>query len=119
MTMERAKLVVPLAACLLVACADTVEYRYLGTEPIKNEKGHVVGHKELLKDTRTGEQVEQLTHHQPMHNETGEVVGYQEPTRAGMVIRNLEGRRIGARYTDLRSRGTNPNAEGVGITIRR
>jgi hypothetical protein len=38
---------------------------------------------------------------------------------SGTVIRNLEGRRIGARYTDLRSRGTNPNAEGVGIIIKR
>jgi hypothetical protein len=63
--------------------------------------------------------VEQLTYYQPMHDEKGEIVGYQEPTRSGTVIRNLEGRRIGARYTDLRSRGTNPNAEGVGITIRR
>jgi hypothetical protein len=118
--MKRAKLIAPLAAGLLaVACAETVEYRYLGTEPIRNEKGHVVGHKELLRDERTGEQVEQLTQYLPMHNDRGEITGYQEPTRAGMVIRNLEGRRIGARYTDLRSRGTNPNAEGVGITIRR
>jgi hypothetical protein len=63
--------------------------------------------------------VERLTYYQPMHNEKGEIVAYHEPTRAGMVIRNLEGRRIGARYTDLRSRGTNPNAGGVGITIHR
>ena len=118
--MKRVKLIAALAAGVLaVACAETVEYRYLGTEPIKNEKGHVVGHKELLRDVRNGEQVEQLTYYQPMHNEKGEIVAYQEPTRAGMVIRNLEGRRIGARYTDLRSRGTNPNAGGVGIIIKR
>lgn len=116
--MKRAQLVAPLAACLLVACAETVEYRYLGTEPVKNEKGHVIGHKDLLVDPRTGGQVEQLTRYIPMLDEKGEVIAYQEPTRAGMVIRNLEGRRIGARYPDLRSRGTNPGAEGIGITIR-
>ena len=117
--MTRVQRIVLLTASLFVfACAETVEYHYMGTEAIRNAQGHVVGHKELLLDPRTGGEVEEVTNYVPMLDEKGEIVAYQEPTRAGMVIRNLEGRRIGARYTDLRSRGTNPGAEGVGITIR-
>jgi hypothetical protein len=65
---------------LAAACAETVEYLYVGTEPIKSEKGTWWARKELLRDPRTGEQVEELTHYQPMHNEKGEIIAYQEPT---------------------------------------
>jgi hypothetical protein len=117
--MKRVHLLAVLAAGFLAGgCAETVEYHYIGTEAIRNEKGHVIGHKELLMDPRTGGEVEEVTNYIPLLDEKGQIVAYQEPTRSGMVIRNLEGRRIGARYTDLRSRGTNPGAEGVGITIR-
>lgn len=117
--MKRAQLIAPFAASLMAfACAETVEYRYLGTESVKNEQGHVVGHKELLTDVRTGERVEQVTSYLPLYDDNGKVIGYQEATRAGTVIRGLDGRRIGARYTDLRSRGTNPGSDGVTITIK-
>jgi len=36
-----------------------------------------------------------------------EQIGYQD----------LNGRRVGVRYSDLRSKGTNPNAEGVTVII--
>jgi len=117
--MAHVQRIVLLTASLFVfACAETVEYHYIGTEAIRNAQGHVIGHKELLMDPRTGGEVEEVTQYIPLRDDKGQIVAYQEPTRAGMVIRNLEGRRIGARYTDLRSRGTNPGAEGVGITIR-
>jgi len=117
--MKRAQLMTMLAASLMAtACADTVEYRYVSTEVLKNEQGHVVGHKELLRDARTGEEFELVTHYSPLFDSKGDIVGYQEPTRGGALIRGLDGRRIGARYTDLRSRGTNPGSEGVTITIR-
>lgn len=117
--MTRTHLIALLAASLMaVACAQTVEYRYIATEQLKNDRGHVIGHKELLRDVRTGEQVEDVTTYLPLHDAKGEIVGYQEPTRGGMVIRGLDGRRIGARYTDLRSRATNPGNEGVTTIIR-
>jgi hypothetical protein len=113
------KLMTVLAAGLIAAaCAQTVEYRYVSTEILKNEKGHVVGHKELLKDVATGEDFEEVTHYTPLHDAKGEIVGYQEQARGGVVIRGLDGRRIGARYTDLRSRGSNPGNEGITITIQ-
>jgi len=106
------------ASFTMVGCAETVEYRYIGTEQLKNDRGHVVGHKELLRDARTGEPAEEVTNYAPLHDAKGEIVGYQEPTRNGVVIRGLDGRRIGARYTDLRSRGTNPGSDGVTTIIR-
>jgi len=32
-------------------------------------------------------------------------------------LRNVDGRRIGIRYSDLRSRGTNPGGEGLSIIV--
>jgi hypothetical protein len=117
--MRRVQFITALAAAALGAgCAETVEYHYLGTQSLRNEQGHVVGHKELLLDPRTGGEVEEVTNYTPLYDDKGIVMGYAEPTRSGAVIRNLEGRRIGARYTDLRSRGSNPGSDGVGITIR-
>jgi len=99
---------------LLSACT-TVEYRVLSTESIKNEQGHVIGHKDRLRDVQTGEEFEQVANYIPRINEKGEVVGYEEPTPPrGTVLRGLDGRRVGVRYRDLRSRGTNP---GEGYTI--
>jgi hypothetical protein len=118
MTMPVQRIALLAASLLVFGCAETVEYHYIGTDPIRNEQGHVIGHKDVLMDPRTGGEVEQVTSYVPMYDEKGQIVAYQEATRSGTVIRNLEGRRIGARYPDLRSRGTNPQAEGVGITIR-
>lgn len=117
--MRYARRMSSLAVCLAVAaCAETVEYRYLGTEPIRNEQGHMVGHKEKLKEVSTGEEIERITEYAPLLDEKGAIVGYQEPVRGGAVIRSLDGRRLGARYVDLRSRGINPGSEGVSITIQ-
>lgn len=99
-------------------CAETIEYQYVGTEIVRNDEGHVVGHKELLIDARDGREFEQVTNYVPMYNDKGDIVGYQEPIRGGAVIRSPDGRRIGARYTDLRSRGSNPGSEGLTITIQ-
>jgi len=117
--MKRARVMAVLTAGLVaVGCAE-VEYRYIATESVKNGDGHVIGHKDLLRDAKTGEPVEQVTHYIPVLNEKGDIVAYEELVRGGSVIRALDGRRIGARYTDLRSRGTNPGNEGVTVTIQR
>ncbi len=116
----RRALQMTLAACTVMAgCAQpAVEYRYVDTEPLKNEQGHVIGHKERLTDKETGEGFERITYYQPLYDEKGDLVGYQEPVRGGAVIRALDGRRLGARYVDLRSRGSNPGSGGVTITIQ-
>ena len=105
---------------LTAACASRpVEYRYTrgGPDLIKNEEGHVVGQKEMLRDAATGEMYENIVYFTPRKDETGKIIGYEEPLAPGVVLRDLNGRRVGVRYTDLRSRGTNPNNEGVTVII--
>ena len=106
-----------LIAFLLVAGCATIDYHYLASQPITNDKGHVVGQKELLSDARTGELVERVTLFQPRLDGRGNAVGYEEPMPSGTVLRGLDGKRVGVRYTDLRSRGTNPQAEPVTVIV--
>ncbi len=108
-----------LAASLTAACGTSKEYRYArgGPEQIKNEQGHVVGQKELLRDPATGEMYENIIYFTPRKDENGKIIGYEEPLAPGVVLRDLNGRRVGVRYNDLRSKGTNPNSEGVTVII--
>lgn len=103
-------------SCLLGAC-ETVEYRLLSTQPIKNDQGHVVGHKDKLRDAHTGEELEQVTMYVPRLDKSGAVVGYEEPVIRGTVLRGLDGRRVGLRYSDLRSRASNPGSEGITVIV--
>ena len=116
--MDIKKTLLPLVL-LTTACAAPVEYRYArgGPELIKNEDGHVVGQKEMLRDATTGEQYENIVYFTPRKDEKGNIIGYEEPMAPGVVLRDVNGRRVGVRYNDLRSKGTNPNAEGVTVII--
>ena len=105
---------------LSAACSSTpVEYKYAGSgrELIKNDQGHVVGQKERLRDATTGEQYENIVYFTPRRDETGKIIGYEEPMAPGVVLRDVNGRRVGVRYNDLRSKGTNPNNDGVTVII--
>jgi hypothetical protein len=105
-------------AVLAIGCAPTVEYQYIGTEFLRNSQGHVVGHKETLLDARTGEEVEIEMRYTPVRDATtGEIIAYEEPVHGGTQIRGVDGRKRGLRYTDLRSRGSNPGNEGITITV--
>jgi hypothetical protein len=110
-----------LALGLLAAGCTTapVEYKYVGPgqELIKNDAGHVIGQKEMLRDADTGEQYEHLIYFTPRKDAAGKVVGYEESLPPGVVVRDLQGRRVGVRYSDLRSRGTNPRNDGVTVII--
>jgi hypothetical protein len=107
-----------LSVAFLASACSTVEYHYVGgRQTLKNDQGHVVGQKEMLRDPRTGEQFEQITYFTPRRDEKGAVVGYEEPLPPGVVLRSLDGRRVGVRYTDLRSRGTNPRSDGVTVIV--
>ena len=106
-----------LLALLLVSGCASVEYRYLGSQAVQNDKGHVIGVKELLSDARTGELVERVTLFTPRRDAKGNVIGYDEPMPSGTVLRGLDGKRVGVRYTDLRSRGTNPQSEPVTVIV--
>ncbi|HYR35151.1 MAG TPA: hypothetical protein VEQ87_12745 [Burkholderiales bacterium] len=107
-----------LSLLLLAVACSTKEYRYVGDRQVlKNDEGHVIGQKEMLRDPETGQQFEEITYFTPRRDEKGTVIGYEEPLPPGYVVRDLQGRRIGVRYTDLRSRGTNPGSGGVTVIV--
>jgi hypothetical protein len=100
----------------VVACAGTPTYERVESFPLTNERGHVVGHRDVLRNETSGEEIERVTTYAPRYDSRGEVVGYEEPVGEGVVIRSLDGRRVGLRYRDLRGRGSNPTSEGVSVT---
>jgi hypothetical protein len=107
-----------LSLAFVASACSTVEYQYVGgRQPLKNEQGHMVGQKEMLRDSSTGEQFEHITYFTPRRDAKGAVIGYEEPLPPGVVVRDLQGRRVGVRYTDLRSRGTNARSDGVTVIV--
>ena len=106
------------AACaLLAACAaPTGTYERVRQTNLKNDEGHVVGYVEVLRDVKTGEEVEREVNFAPRYDTQGTLIGYEEPLPEGVLIRSPDGRRVGVRYRDLRGRGMNPSGEGVSVT---
>ena len=94
------------------ACA-VPEYKSVVTYPLRNSLGHVIGHKEILQDVRGGGELDHITLYAPRLGDKGDVVGYEESVPGGAVLRDLDGRRVGVRQIDLRSRGTNQQSPGV------
>jgi hypothetical protein len=90
----------------------------VGKESLRNDQGHVIGYKDLLRNERTGEVLAQVSLYTPMLSDSGEIVGYEQLARDGAIIRDLNGRAIGGRFSDLRSRGTNAKSKGLTIVFR-
>lgn len=95
-----------IAACFVIGGCTTMSD--FGTsvrkESLHNEQGHVIGYKNMLRNDQTGEVLAQVALYTPMRNESGEIVGYEEQARGGAIIHDLDGRSIGSRFSDLRSR---------------
>ena len=108
------------AACLaLGGCTTLTNFGVsVGKESLRNDQGHVIGYKDLLRNERTGEVMAQIALYTPVRSESGEIVGYEEQARDGAIIRDLNGRSIGGRFSDLRSRGTNAKNKGLTIVFR-
>ena len=94
------------AACFAIGGCTTMSG--FGTsvrkESLRNEQGHVIGYKDMLRNERTGEVIAQVQLFTPLRSESGELTGYEEQTRGGAIIRDLNGRAIGSKFSDLRSR---------------
>jgi hypothetical protein len=104
-----------LSLCLaiaLAACAGP-ELKPVGVHPLRNDEGHVIGHKQVLLDLRSGSELEEVVLYRPRFGVRGELIGYEETMGEGAVLRDLDGRRIGVRQVDLRSRGSNPGNTGI------
>ena len=85
-------------------------------EELKNAQGYVIGTKEVTRDAATGERITQLSLYVP-RRQHGRVVGYEERVPGGTVLHDLNGKRIGWRLVDLRSRSSNPHNRGVTIVV--
>ncbi|MSQ64289.1 MAG: hypothetical protein EXR33_10750 [Betaproteobacteria bacterium] len=98
-----------IAACLAIGgCTTMGDFgTSLRKESLRNDQGHVVGYKDMLRNDRTGEVLAQVSLYTPVLGENGEIVGYEEQAKGGSIIRDVHGRSIGSRFSDLRSRGTN------------
>lgn len=106
------------ASLVIGGCSTMTEYGSVRKESLRNDQGHVIGYKEMLRNERTGEVMAQIALYTPVRSESGEIVGYEEQARDGAIIRDLSGRSIGARFSDLRSRGTNAKNKGLMIVMR-
>ena len=90
----------------------------LARKMVKNDQGHVVGFKQIVRNTATGEVVAQVNLFTPIVSDSGAIVGYEEPARGGAIIRDLAGHSIGGRFSDLRGRSTNANSKGFTLVVR-
>ena len=117
--MKLVKRTMIIAALGLAASGCSVlESKPVAREDLKNAQGHVIGYKDVMRDARTGEELAQIALFVPRVNSRGEVVGYEERVRGGSVLRDLNGKKIGGRFVDVRSRGSNPGNSGLMIVVR-
>ena len=86
-------------------------------QAMKNDEGHVVGYKQMLRNQETGEVSAQVQLFVPVKNAQGEVIAYEERTGDNSIIRGIDGRPIGTRFNDVRSRGTNVKSKGITLII--
>jgi len=95
-----------IAACFAIGgCTTMSDFgTSVRTESLRNEQGHVIGYKNMLRNEQTGEVLAQVSLFTPMRSESGEIVGYEEQARGGAIIRDLDGHSIGSKFADLRSR---------------
>jgi|SRR6185503_13964060 len=103
---------------LAASGCSVLESKPVAREDLKNTQGHVIGYKDVMRDARTGEELAQIALFVPRVNSRGEVVGYEERVRGGSVLRDLNGKKIGGRFVDVRSRGSNPGNSGLMIVVR-
>ena len=106
-----------LALGLAAGGCSVMESKPLAREDLKNGQGHVVGYKDVMR-TSTGEEIAQIALFVPRTGDRGEIIGYEERVRGGTVLRDVNGKKIGGRFVDARSRGTNPQSRGLLIVVR-
>jgi hypothetical protein len=107
-----------LALGLAAGGCSILDTKTVAREDLRNAQGHVIGYKDVMRDSRTGEELAQIALFVPRVGERGEIIGYEERVRGGSVLRDLNGKRIGGRWDDLRSRGNNPQSRGLLIVVR-
>src|SRR5215510_12521499 len=98
---NRLMLLLVVAAGLLASgCTTLTDYGSVRKEALRNDQGHVIGYKEMLRNERTGEVMAHATLYTPLYDDAGAIVGYEEQARDGTIIRDLNGMGIGGRFAD-------------------
>jgi len=92
-------------------CA-VLDTKPLAHDDLKNAQGHVVGYKDTVRDRETGEEMAQIALFVPRFSDSGKIIGYEERVRGGSILRDLNGRKIGGRWLDVRS------GKGLVIVVR-
>lgn len=106
------------ASFVMGGCSTLTDYGLLSKEGLRDDEGHLVSHKQLLRNEKTGEAFAEAALLTPLRRNTGELIGYEEQTRdGGALIRDLNGRPIGSRFADSRSRNTNARSRGIAIVF--
>ena len=118
MTSRLLTMLLVIAAFAAGGCTTLTDYGSVRREALRNEQGHVIGYKQMLRNERTGEVVAQVQMYTPLFDHAGHLVGYEEQVRDGTIVRDLNGTGIGGRMADLRSRGTNAKNKGLMIVMR-
>jgi hypothetical protein len=106
-----------LALSLATGGCAMLDFKQLGKQTLKNEQGHVIGYKERICDCAAGEELDRVVLFNPRLSTSGRVMAYEERIKGGVVLWDLRGKRIGSRYVDLRSRGTNAHSSGLTIVF--
>ena len=107
------KTLISTAAVLTLGLAASgcavLDTKSMAHEELRNAQGHVVGYKDTVRDQQTGEELAQIALFVPRFDDRGRIVGYEERVRGGTVLHDLNGKKIGGRWFDVRS--------GKGLTI--
>lgn len=98
-----------LALGLAAGGCSVLDTKSMAREELRNAQGHVVGYKDTVRDQQTGEELAQIALFVPRFDDRGRIVGYEERVRGGTVLHDLNGKKIGGRWFDVRS--------GKGLTI--
>ena len=116
--MQLTKTIGLIAISLAASGCSLLEFKPLGKETLKNSQGHVIGYRERLCDCKAGEELDRVVLFTPRLSQAGNVIGYEEKTKNGFQLWDTRGKRVGTRYVDLRSRGTNARNAGLTIVFR-
>jgi len=101
-----------IALGLAAGGCSVLETKSMAHEDLKNARGHVVGYKDTVREQQTGEEMSQIALFVPRFSESGKIIGYEERVRGGSILRDLNGRKIGGRWLDVRS------GKGLVIVVR-
>jgi len=105
-----------LALTVAASGCSMLETKPVDKANLKNAQGHVIGYTERL--SAEDEELARVVLFTPRLGEYGSIVAYEERVKGGAVLRDLSGKRIGNRYVDLRSRGSNAHNAGLTIVFR-